>query len=182
METFFTPSKHDVAASALLDQVEARLNTPSPVNPPKPRQWRWSKNGPSHIVPEKELLNPNNYLPRKVMFFCLSNNGAFGYANLLNYAKRKDMDLYKKICRQTAGVVWDSSPSIPEVQVFKRGFTSAICSMLGLGTVAHHPVISPVLGGVAEWLLSQPTFRDASERYYVMNWNMLYHIMHLNFI
>lgn len=163
METFFHPSKHDQAAGALMQRIAQALATPQPVNPPTKRNWRWSKE-PRHLVPEKILNDPQYYQPRKVMFFCLSNNGAYGYANLLHYTKRTNQALYDQINRQTAGVIWDSSPSLPDLGVFKRGFTSAICSMLGQGTQAEHPIVTPIVENVAGWLLKTKRFKAATEK------------------
>jgi hypothetical protein len=91
------------------------------------------------------VRNTGDFAPRPIVFYLLSNNGGFNYANFLSYMSRTDPTAFKQITAATAGVVWDSSPCAPYPELFARGFVSVTRSLAGLSPLPTDPLLTPAL-------------------------------------
>ena len=148
----------------LAQKVTTAMNTVSPVSPIKQRTVSRTLPQPMTITPEHIFKDTDHYFPRKIMFFCLSNNGAFGYANMLYTMKNEMPDTFLQLSSQTSGIIWDSSPSYPSTQLFQRGFTSAFGTLLGLPPNPTYPIISPIIAYIRDYLFQQPDYITAQDQ------------------
>lgn len=182
LETFLSSAKIKSSAEALGTMIEKQIATPHPIDPPKGKWlFPWQTEpfySPAHIVNDL-----NNYQPRKIVFLCLSNNGAFGYANMLNLLKKEKRQLYHKINSQTSGVIWDSSPSHPTPDVFQRGFVSAVGTLIGRKPQPHDLILTPLFSGVISYLLKSKAYTEAaSEVTESLEYSVPYHAPQLYLI
>jgi hypothetical protein len=162
----------------LEQQIETKLETPG-----KSRNFLFPWQTIPLETPRSIVNDINNYQPRKVMFLCLSNNGAFGFANMLNYLKREKPKTFKQLNSQTAGVIWDSSPSHPTPDVFERGFVSAVGTLIGRKPQAKDPLLTPLFSGVINYLLQSPAYNQAAKDVtHVLDYCVPYHAPQLYLI
>jgi hypothetical protein len=105
---------------------------------------------------------------RPVIFHVLSNNGAYQLGAILNMTHQESLrPEYQNILKNTQGIIFDSCPCDPSVELLVKGFTSFIYSLMPtvssiFGTHERnytppkdeHPVLSPVLKSAFGYLLN----------------------------
>jgi hypothetical protein len=83
--------------------------------------------------------------PAPLMFYLLSNNGAFNFSFFLNHLKETNSADFDLIQEHTNGIVFDSCPSDPSPALMSRGCTSVATALAFKKPQSSHPLFSPVI-------------------------------------
>ena len=82
--------------------------------------------------------------PAPLIFYLLSNNGAFNFAKYMDTLRKQHPEDYELVQEHTSGIVFDSCPSDPNLPLMVRGVTSVATASAFKKPVSHHPMLSPV--------------------------------------
>ncbi len=98
------------------------------------------------IAPHRAALAASpSAAPTPLVFYLLSNNGAWNFAHYLTYLRDTAPADFALLQEHTSGIVFDSAPCDPAPDVMVRGVTTVATAFASKQPKAHASMLSPLL-------------------------------------